>query len=345
MNMPALFILLAFFIFGMYSLLVFRAGLFSTEGEKLILDGRFVGDISGYQNGGYGFLFIPILLLLLSRQKKLQVLGGVAAVVFLVLSLPHAWARYASVSFLLALSLIMVTKNGKRWPSVLWVIALFLIVSLYQARGHRDWRFNEINGEIITLIDSLPSRTKEIFSSSDTAMLQAWYVSSYLNDRWLGVDFGLPLANYALTGWIPSRIFPDKYFMIDWLHAQRRVYYPAIFDQILAGSKSSMLGSFYNHGGWIGVLLGCLFAGFLSRRLDGMLAPESSDFVKSVGITWLSVIWMVWASSTTWGLMALGGMAMPALVSWLFLSKVPSGQGGEARSLSIPPDQAYSLEK
>ena len=342
MNLPVLFILFVFVVFGMYSLLVFRAGLFSTEGEALILEGRFVGNVTGYQNGGYGFLFVPILLLLLSPKRKLQAIGVVAAALFLTLSLPHAWSRYATVSFLLAISLVVMMKSSKRWPSVLWIIALFLVVALYQMRGHRDWHFEEISDEVISLADSLPSRASEIFSSSDTSMIQTWYVSSYLNDRWVGVDYGLPVLNYALTGWIPSRIFPGKYFMIDWLHEQRDVQYPIIFDQMLRGAKSSLMGSFYDHGSWIGVLLGCLLAGYLSRRLDGMLAPETSTLVKSLGITWLSILWMVWASSTAWGMMAVGAMAMPALASWLFLPKALSKRKAQARNLVKP---AYLAEK
>lgn len=337
LNLPALFILLVFAIFGIYSLLVFRAGLFSTEGENLILGGRFVGDITGYQNGGYAFLFVPILLLLLSHKKRLQAPGSVAAILFLALSLPHAWSRFATVSFLLALSLVAVVKRSKRWPSWVWIAGLLAVAVLYQMRGHSDWRYGQINSEIIGLVEELPSRANQVLSSSDTSMLQAWYVSSYLNDRWVGVDFGLPVLNYALTGWIPSRIFPDKYFMIDWLYARRDMFYPAILDQILTGTKSSLLGSFYHHGGWVGVLLGSLLAGYLSRRLDGMLAEETSNLVKSVGITWLSILWMVWASSTTWGMMALGAMAMPALVSWLFLPKASSQRGMDARKYDIQP--------
>lgn len=345
MNLPVLFILLLFFAFGMYSLMVFRAGLFSIEGEKLILNGRFVGDVTGYQNGGYGFLFVPILLLLLSNKRRIQALGGVAAFVFLVFSLPHAWSRYVTVSFLLALSLVIVTKHSKRWPSWIWAAALIAVAVLYQIRGHSDWRLEQINREIIILIDSLPTRANQILSSSDTSMLQVWYVSSYLSDRWVGIDYGLPVLNYALTGWIPSRFFPEKYFMIDWLNSQRDVYYPYIYDQILFGAKSSLMGNFYDHGGWVGVLLGCLSAGYLSRRLDGMLVGETSNLVKSVAITWLSVMWMVWASNTTWGMMAIGAMAMPALASWLFLPKVSSKRVARGQGLELHADQVSSLKK
>jgi hypothetical protein len=301
-----------------------------------------VGTITGYQNGGYGFLFVPILLLLLSRKRRLQALGAVLAALFLIFSLPHAWSRYMTVSLLLALSMVFVFKRKRRMPPVMWIVAILLIAVLYQIRGHNDWRYGQINNEFIQLVDAFPARIKQVLSSGDTAMLQVWYVSSYLNDRWIGIDFGLPVLNYALTGWIPSRFFPEKYFMIDWLNAQRSVYYPDIYNQVLYGAKSSLMGSFYDHGGWVGVLLGCLLAGYLSRRLDGMLSPESSNLVRSVGITWLSILWMVWASSSTWGLMAIGAMAMPALATWFFLPKATrrqnlDPQGWAAEVGHVPP--------
>lgn len=344
-NLPALLVLLAFTAFGIYSLLVFRAGLFSVEGEKLILGGRFVGNITGYQNGGYGFLFVPILLLLLSRKKRLQALGGAMMALFLVFSLPHAWSRYMTVSLLLASSMVFVHKRGRRMPPLIWMIAILLAAALYQMRGHSDWRYGQINAELVTLIDSLPARAGQVLSSTDTAMIQAWYISSYLNDRWVGIDYGLPMFNYALTGWIPSRYFPDKYFMIDWLNAQRNVYYPTVFNQLLYGAKSSLMGSFYDHGGWVGVLLGCLLAGFLSRRLDGMLAPETPVLVKSVGMTWLSILWMMWASSSTWGMMAIGAMAMPALAAWLFLPKVSAKRTAWTQGWDPHADQALSQRR
>jgi hypothetical protein len=345
LNLPALFVLLAFTAFGMYSLLVFRAGLFPVEGEKLILGGRFVGNITGYQNGGYGFLFTPILLLLLSNKRRLQAFGGIMVALFLAFSLPHAWSRYMTVSLLLALSMVFALKKGMRMPPLVWSVSLLLVAALYQMRGHSDWRYGQINNELVNLIDAFPARVSQVLSSTDTAMIQAWYVSSYLNDRWIGIDYGLPVLNYALTGWIPSRFFPEKYFIIDWLNTHRSGYYPAIFDQVLYGSKSSLMGSFYAHGGWVGVLLGCLLAGYLSRRLDGTLAAATSHLVKSIGITWLSILWMVWASSSTWGMMAIGAMAMPGLLVWLFLPKISSRRASKTMSFEPQPAQIHSLER
>ncbi|GAB4403117.1 MAG: hypothetical protein OHK003_30840 [Anaerolineales bacterium] len=344
LNLPALLVLLAFTILGFYSLLVFRAGLFSVEDEKIIVAGRFVGNITGYQNGGYGFLFVPILLLLLSNKRSLQVLGGVMVLLFLVFSLPHAWSRYITVSLLLALSTVLVLKKKMQMPPLFWIVSILLVAALYQMRGHTDWRYGQIAGELVNLIDSLPARAGQVLSSTDTAMIQAWYVSSYLNDRWIGIDFGLPVLNYALTGWIPSRFFPEKYFIIDWLNSRHSVYYPAIFDQVLYGAKSSLMGSLYDHGGWVGVLLGCLLAGHLSRRLDGMLMAETHILVKSTAITWLSILWMVWASSSTWGIMAIGAMAMPAFAGWLFMPKVSSRQVSRMKGFDAQSGQIHSVE-
>lgn len=335
LNLPVFLILSAFIVFGTYSLLVFRAGLFSFEGERLIINGRFVGNITGYQNGAYTFLFVPICLLFFSDKKRLKILGVFSAAVFLILSVPHAWSRFASVSFLLALSLIAVIRRSSRWPSVIWIAGLLLITVLYQLRGHTDWRYGQINDEVVDLVDSLPSRTNQILSSSDTGMLQVWYVSSYLNDRWNGFDYGLPVLNYAVTGWIPSRIFPDKYFLIDWLQSQRSNVYPLILDQLMYGAKSSLPGTFYEHGGWVGVLIGCILAGYLSRRLDGMLIEKNSVLVKSVAVAWMSVLWMVWASGTAWGMMVMGTMALPALAAWLFLSKTSPRRRSPIRGYDI----------
>ena len=50
-------ILLAFIALGFYSLIQFRT--FRSEQEVVIEGGRFVGNVSGYQNSGYSFLFFP----------------------------------------------------------------------------------------------------------------------------------------------------------------------------------------------------------------------------------------------------------------------------------------------
>ena len=175
----------------MYSLLIFRAGLFSIGGEKLIVGGRFMGDITGYQNGGYAFLFVPTLLLMLSQKRWMQILGGFVATIFLISSLPHAWSRFVTVSFVLALSLVFVIRKSKPWPGLHWIVGLFLIAALFQLRGHIEWRFEEIAGDSVELLSDLPKNFNRMLGSADTGMLTTWYVESYYRDTWLGYDYGL----------------------------------------------------------------------------------------------------------------------------------------------------------
>jgi hypothetical protein len=100
--------------------------------------------------------------------------------------------------------------------------------------------------------------------------------------------------------------------LVDWLIAQR-AYYPGVFDQLLYGAKSSLIGSFYANGHLIAVVLLMALMGWLSRRLDGMLQPETPIAVRALGIAWLSTLWMVWGSHDIWGLMLLGTIALPFL--------------------------------
>jgi hypothetical protein len=222
----------------------------------------------------------------------------------------------------IALSLIPVLQKKRSWPSSLWLVGLFFVAVIFQLRGHVEWNYENIGRETADMVNRLPQRGTQILSSSDTAMLPTWYVSSSFYDTWVGHDYGLPLLNYVITGWIPNRIFPQKYFIIEWLRSQQGLMYPKIIDRFLYGAKSSLLGSFYTHGGLLGVLIGGVLAGYLSRRLDGMLAEETSILVKSVAISWLSALWMVWGSGTTWTVMILGAMAMPALAVWFSLPKL-----------------------
>ena len=147
-------------------------------------------------------------------------------------------------------------------------------------------------------------------------MLATWYLESYAVEKYTGYSYGLPIVNYVLTSWIPTRIFPQKYFIVDYLRSQSRPLTPSI-DRALYGAKSSLLGSFYGEGGLVGVILLAALAGFLSRKLDGMVTPDAPLLVRTTGIAWMSVLWMVWGSSDTWGLMTFGILGLPALFLWL----------------------------
>jgi hypothetical protein len=315
--------LLLFAGFGLYALLASRAGLTSWGGERLIVSGRFVGDITGYQNVGYMFLIYPILLLLSWPKRGARALGGLLFLVFMFLSLPHAWSRFATISILLAGSMIFVAKQRNRWPSLPIAITIILAAFLYQARGHVTWRYDEIPERLSqTWRDALDDGIRGL-SESDTEMLATLWLKSYLHDTWIGYDFSLPLINYTLTGWIPGKIFPEKYFIIDWLRSIRSGFYPAEIGQLLRGAKASMIGDFYGNGGLIAVVLEMAIAGWLSRRLDGMLDDRTTITVRALGIAWLSFLWMVWGSGSAWALIILGATSIPAIALILLVRLFP----------------------
>lgn len=328
-----IFWLLVFSGFGLIALLASRSGLTNWQGKEIITNGRFVGDVTGYQSAGYMLLFFPILLLLLWPHRLGRAFGLILAAAFVILSLPHSWARFASISMLLALSMWRVSIRVRRWPNLPILLSLLLVALIYQARGHTEWQLSEIPQAIVESLNSVGNKGVTALAESDTQMLATFWVKSAWHDDWVGYDYGLRLLNYALTGWMPSRFLPQKYFLVDWLSA-RYPPYPGYFDQLLYGAKPSLIGSFYENGHIIAVILQIAFMGWFCRWIDSMLHTESPIVVRALGISWLSVMWMVWGSGDTWSFMLLGTMAIP------FLAGLPifrmQGRVRSAKSLSFP---------
>jgi hypothetical protein len=321
---PVLAVMMVFLVIGLYSLLAFRAGLIDFAGEKIIEGGRFTGSVTGYANVAHKFIFVPMFLFLLSRKQILRWLGLAIASAYFVFSLPHSSSRFITVSLFIALSIHYCLQNRKKWPRAAHVVIILLAAMVLQIKGHVRWEWDSIIDSTLETTLQIPAQgLKVIGGSTDSAMLSSWYVKSYLEDQHIGYDYGLPLINYFLTGWIPNRFFPEKYFLVDWLRTVKGSYpQPFWIDQILHGAKYTLLGSFYGHGGIIAVVLCMAVAGYLCRRLDGMFAPESPLLVKAVAVGWFSTMWMDWGSGDNWVLMNWGSLAIPGIVLWFFWRKV-----------------------
>lgn len=321
---PLFFLWFMFFLsYGGYSLLATRSGLATWSGDKIIIGGQFLGDITGYQNAGYVFLFVPTLLLLQWPSTIGRICGAIIAYGFIFFSLPHAWSRFITISLLIALSMTLVFSRRRKWPPLIFAVGIFLFALIYQARGHVSWEYSNMETQLQQSIAIAKNNGISALAQNDTQMLATFWVESYLYDSWMGYNYGVPLINYAVTGWIPSRVFPDKYFLIDWLRSYQPSYHPPILDRLLFGAKSTLIGAGYRNGGLLGVILGMLLVGRLSRRLDGMLVPGTSIFVRSLGFAWLSNLWMVWGSGEQWALMLLGTICIPIIVLWIFLKPEP----------------------
>ena len=324
-SLPMFAGMVLFIVLSLYSLFTQRSLVVATGRATIIESGRFIGEVSGYENAGYMFLIVPILMLVLSKSHGLRGLGWLSTGLFMLLSLPSGWSRFALVSILIALSLADVLQRKAAWPRWFFIPILLILTLALQLRGHTEWTLAATAGELVDLsgqvTQNLGEKISSAIGSEEVSALATWYLESYVIERYLGYSYGLPILNYAATGWIPSRLLPQKYFLIDWV-ASQQIRPSVSVVGLLYGAKSSLLGSFYGEGGLFAVLIMAAITGFLSRKLDGMLHPDSPLLVRATGVAWMSVLWMIWQSSDTWGIMALGILGLPTLVMWLLAPKV-----------------------
>ena len=318
-SFPMVLAALPFVFFGLYSLLTQRAYVIEVGRAAVIEAGRFTGEVSGYENSGYLFLVVPILCLLMASTREVRLWGWLTVGLFVWLTLPSGWSRFVPVSMLLAASLAEVVRRRVAWPRWFWASLIVAAALMLQVRGHVRWSLADMGVELLALGRQMVQEGVGVLgravTSGEVSALAVWYFESFVIERYYGYSYGLPALNYILTGWVPARFFPQKYFLVDWL-TQQRFYAGPLVESLLYGSKSTLLGSFYGDGGLPAVLALSALTGFLARRLDGMLQPEASPLRHALGVAWMSMLWMVWQSSETWGIMTLGTVALPAIAMW-----------------------------
>jgi oligosaccharide repeat unit polymerase len=317
-NVNTKLILGGFVLLGTWSLLAFKARVIGYSGERVIEGSRFVGSVTGYESNAYLFLILPLFLLLLSKDRLIQKIGWILSLGFLILTAAAASDRFVVVSFVLGISIVNCVFRGRTLPKATHVLVILLLAALLQVRGHSKWGSQH---EFSTSTQELWSKPLTVLTKPDVSMLPTWYVESQLCDNYRGYDYGLNTLNYVLSGWIPFKYFPEKYFIIDWFEKQRGSYDIDSYRSILFGSKPSLLGSFYEHGGIVAVILCMALSGFLCRRLDGMLSSTSPELVRALGGAIMCQLWMIWGSHDYWAINSAGAIAIPAVFVWLVSRK------------------------
>lgn len=319
-NLPMLLILMGFLGLATMSLLIYRTR-FVGGGEDVVIQGsRFVGNTTGYEYIADTFYFLPTIYFLASKAKWKNWLGFLLVVVYVALTITSAHSRFSVVSMMLAFSMVLTYKSKSGWPHPIFVVLAFIGGAVLTLRGHTTL---ESTDELFTFIQQIPSEFINLFSTVDSAMLSSFYLESHVRDNITGYDYLLPLINYLLFGFIPSRFFPQKYFLVDWLRASQPPLYDHLTTLYLYGSKSSLLGSFYGNGGIVGVIVLMAVMGFLLRKVDGMMSKDSHLIIQSIGFTWTCFLWMIWGSHDYWGAIVVGVNAIPGLFLWLFAPKKP----------------------
>ena len=142
-------------------------------------------------------------------------------------------------------------------------------------------------------------------------MLQTLWVESYISDR-CGYTYGLPLVNDVIFGALPRKYFPWKNELLNEIIPYKLEGIEYIHGgDMLYGAKSMVFGNLYGFGWLIGIILGMAILGFLARKMDGLISARSPLVLRTLGIVWLGLMWMIFGSGLTWS------------VAILFLSGLP----------------------
>lgn len=313
-------VMMFFLAIGIYSLFSVRGAFISSDRAFIIEQGRFIGDASGWEYNAHAFVIVPILFLMVSGKKAGLIVGGLLATAYIVISALDPWGRYTIVSMIIAVSLVFLTQRRKNRPNPLWIVTIIFAALVLQARGHT--RFEGVD-DFVETINSVTEKSNDLFLGGETAMLRSFYIQSYVRDN-IGYDYAIPTINYVFLGFLPSRYFPNKYMLIEWLESQQGSLNDPIIQRRLYGAKSSLIGSFYGHAGLFGVFFFMAIAGILSRKLDTMIRLEAPILVRSTGLAIMSVLWMIWGSSDTWAIMIIGIILIPTILLWIVSAKQPS---------------------
>jgi hypothetical protein len=184
----AVYVVVLIVAVALYSLLAYRTGVGSLSAGRIVTQGRFVGQVTGYENTAHVFLFVPVALILLSESRASRILGWALGLLYILLSLPHAWSRFVTVSMLLLMSLVEAVRNARSRAWLLPAGATLLLAAALQVRGHTPWELNSSGRELLGATIQAIGNPVGVVGSGDSAMLATWYLDSYVRDEMIGYD-------------------------------------------------------------------------------------------------------------------------------------------------------------
>jgi hypothetical protein len=299
-------IIMALSLIGaVYTLIQFRGFMGMEEARKFEDFRGFTGDVIGYQFVGHYLALFPISLLIF--RKSTRYLGYALAVVFIVGRLDDKWNRTSNINLLFSISMISVVLSQRRWPFTHWLVIILLITVVYEARGHITMEQFIASGRFTS--EGVTQRVKK---SPSYSMLQTLWLQSYITDKSY-YNYGLPLVNDLLFGYLPRKYFPWKSDIIESIIPYKAKSNEDAYDDMMHGSKSMVFGSLYECGGLVGIIVGMLLLGFLARKMDGLISTRSPMVLRILGIVWMGEIWMIFGSSLMWGAQELFISGLPCL--------------------------------
>ncbi len=313
-----------------YSLIKYR-GAFGFQAEDWMMEGgQYVGSVTGYATAMHVFAAFPIILFILRRSTR--ILGYGLLGIYLVSRMGDVWDRASAVSLVLAVTMVATAVRARKWPPRFWMTLFLAYTLLMLVRGHVT--FTEFHKSGGFTAESIQDPLKRGESTSQLASL---YLKSYVDDR-VGYNYGIPMISQAMFGWLPRKYFPWK----DWLMKQFQgsgIKLKPVEYEMLWGSKASIIGDLYGCGTFIAILIGMAFLGFLTRKLDGWVAPEAPVAARALGYTWLGYYYMLFGSGVIWGVCVLYLSGIPflgvALCAKLFGRKPEFDKKPEPQTLAL----------
>ncbi|MFI5329509.1 MAG: hypothetical protein ACHQ2F_00520 [Desulfobaccales bacterium] len=284
-----------------YSLIIFRGAFGYETPAYTIVNGRYVQGDTGYGTVMHTFALFPIVLLFSRRSTRLL---GVALVgLFIWGRLEDTMDRATSVSLLLAISIADTYRRRRRWPHWAFIVIALLFTLFIQARGHTGFaQFRESGRSIVSASE------EEVARGEGAVMLSTLYLKTYLADNG-GYTYGLNIISQSLFGALPRKYFPWK----SWLEDEYgKVDLSQVYgSEFLTGAKHTVIGDLYGCGSIIAIIIGMPILGFLTRKLDGFLSPQSPMLVRTMGICWASTLWLSFGSGVSWAFCQVYLYAVP----------------------------------
>lgn len=322
-------ILILFYCIGIYAVFAYRIpqGIdrYSTIG--LTRGGEFTGDITGYQYAAHLLCIYPLAALMINSKTKW--VAYLLLAIYVSARAFDAWDRASIVYSVLVVLICQELRFSKRtfvdnlfgktivskWLSgrIVGLLIVFAVIILLFSRGHRSIDEAEMSN------DNVKKSTWQVFTSTDSAMLANLYLRSYANDK-LGYNYGTPLVAKAIFGPLPRRYFPwkDKAANSISINPDYENVHGADY---LTGHKTTVIGDLYSFGGYYAIIFGMILMALILLRLDKYLLTTESFNGRVLGVTYLSTIWMVFASSLTWGLSVILLIGAPAY-TWITIKSL-----------------------
>jgi hypothetical protein len=291
---------------GMLAMYKYRLGSYE---HMEVVNGRFVQG-NGYQFDGYLISVYPLLLFVLNPRSRW--LGLALVTLTCVLKATDIYDRSTAVALVVGVSIVFTLDRNHRWPPLLPLAACVIALFFFVGRGHVSVREATKSSDWVQHVSTDPAVM--ILAGHDTDMLASLYQDVSSTEKY-GYTYGLTFLERAVFGFLPRTYFPWKDTLFLDVGGMRKHYYANEVAN-LKGAKSFVIGDLYEFWGFLGVILGMALIGYLCRKLDGLLTPQTPLIYRAAGVTIMSRLWISLPSTVAWIYSTLSLTLFAFLVVW-----------------------------